>query len=118
MRTTRSGDDAGVKSTRVLSSYAVALVALLALAGCGGGTPTIDKDKLENSVSDDLERQVGVRPHKITCPGDLTGKVGETMRCELTAGGDTLGVTVEVTGVDGSDVAYSVQVDEVEDSPS
>lgn len=94
---------------------AVALVALLALAGCGGGgTATVDKDELENAISDDLERAVGVRPHKITCPGDLTGEVGETMRCELTAKDDTLGVTVEVTEVDGTDVAYTVEVDEVD----
>ena len=98
---------------------AVALVALLALSGCGGGgTPTVDKDKLENSISDDLEREVGVRPHKITCPGDLTGKGGETMRCELTAEDDTLGVTVEVTDVDGSDIAYTVEVDEMDDAAS
>jgi uncharacterized protein DUF4333 len=97
----------------------VAVVALLALAGCGGGgTPTVDKDKLADSISDDLERQTGQRPHKITCPGDLKGEVGETVRCELTAQGKTLGVTVEVTDVDGTDVAYSVQVDEDADSGS
>jgi len=107
-------EDARVKTSRVLS-VAVALVALLALTGCGGGKPIIRQGKLEKSVSDVLERQVGVRPHKITCPGDLEGKVGETIRCELTAGGETLGVTVVVTDVDGTDIAYSVKVDEVKD---
>ncbi|WP_307644745.1 DUF4333 domain-containing protein [Nocardia uniformis] len=41
-----------------------------------------------------------------------TGKVGTTMRCTLTAGGDTLGLTVTVTSVDGDNVKYDVEVDE------
>ena len=105
-----------MKPTRVLSSV-VTLVALVALTGCGG-TPTVEKDKLEEGIADDLEREIGSRPDKITCPDDLTGKVGETMRCELTAGEDTLGLTVEVTEVDGSDVAYTVEVDEMDDGAS
>lgn len=107
-----------MRRIRIRSSVAAlaALATLSALGGCGG-TPTIEQDKLEDSVADDLEREVGARP-RITCPGDLTGKVGETMRCELTSGTDTLGVTVEVTDVDGSDVAYTVQVDELDDQAS
>ncbi|NNH71091.1 hypothetical protein HLB23_14655 [Nocardia uniformis] len=34
------------------------------------------------------------------------------MRCTLTAGGDTLGLTVTVTSVDGDNVKYDVEVDE------
>ena len=109
--------DLSVKTTRVLSPV-VTLVALAALTGCGGGTPTVEKDKLEEGIADDLEREIGSRPDKITCPDDLTGTVGETMRCELTAGEDTLGLTVEVTEVDGSDVAYTVEVDEMDDGAS
>lgn len=102
-----------MKRTRVLSSVA-ALVALAALAGCGGdGTAQVDRDDLEEGIASDLEKEVGARPDKITCPGDLAGEVGETMRCELTEGADSLGLTVEVTEVDGTDVAYSIVVDEV-----
>jgi hypothetical protein len=62
-----------------------------------------------------LEKQVGARPDDVACPGDLKGEIGETMRCELTAGTDKLGVTVKVTEVDGTDVKYSAEVDEMDE---
>lgn len=43
------------------------------------------------------EEEVGQRPDKINCRGDLAGKVGETMRCTLSAGTDEIGLTVTVT---------------------
>jgi len=34
------------------------------------------------------------------------------MRCELFAGGESIGLTVTVTSVDGSDVKFDVNVDQ------
>lgn len=73
--------------------------------------PTVDKATLEKKVADILEQEVGQRPDKIDCPGDLTGTVGETMRCTLTAGTDQLGLTVTVRAVEGSNVDFGVKVD-------
>ncbi|GAB3410793.1 DUF4333 domain-containing protein [Flindersiella endophytica] len=93
----------------------LALASLLALgaavAGCSGD-PTLKEADLEKSVKDTLAKQVGQTPDSIDCPGDLTGKTGTTMRCTLKAGGDELGLTVTVTGVEGSTVKYDVKVDE------
>lgn len=79
-----------------------------------GSTPeaTVDEIELEERISTLLEQQVGQKPDKIDCPGDLEGKVGETMRCTLTAGADQLGVTVAVTAIEGSTVDFNFEVDE------
>ena len=46
----------------------------------------------------------------MSCP-DLRAQVGESQRCTLFTGTDTYGVTVTVTGVQGSDVRFDIQVD-------
>ena len=47
---------------------------------------------------------------EVSCP-DLPADVGATQRCSLRAGGDTYGVTVTVTSVQGSDVKFDIAVD-------
>lgn len=87
-----------------------AAILALGLSSCGG--VTVAQETVEKTVSERLEAQVGQKPDKIECPGDLSAKVGETMKCTLTAGSDQLGVNVQVTEVDGSDVKFDIQVDE------
>ncbi|MEU2252099.1 DUF4333 domain-containing protein [Nocardia xishanensis] len=91
------------------------LFAAFFAAGCsveiGSTTPEVKESELEKSVKQTLTEQVGQTPDAIDCPGDLAGKVGTTMRCTLAAGGDTLGLTVTVTSVEGDTVNYDVAVD-------
>lgn len=94
---------------RTVPACIFAAILALGLSGCGG--VTVSQEKVEKTVSDQLEAQVGQKPDKIECPSDLTGKVGETMKCTLTAGADQLGVNVKVTDVDGTDVKFDIQVD-------
>ena len=79
-----------------------------------GSTPGVSahETELEERVASVLDAQVGHRPDKIDCPGDLPGKVGETMRCTLSAGSDVLGLTLTVTEVKGGSVDFNVNVDE------
>lgn len=79
-----------------------------------GSTPEVAfaETMLEERVSSILEEEVGQRPDKIDCPGDLAGKVGETMRCTLSAGTDEIGLTVTVTEVEGTSMNFNVEVDE------
>jgi hypothetical protein len=106
-----------VNISRLLSP-AVALVALAALAGCGDSTPTVKQSKLEDKISSQLEAQVGTAPDDVSCPDDLEGKKGTTMRCTLTAGEDKLGVTVTVTSVEGKQVNFDAEVDEMGENGS
>lgn len=80
-----------------------------ALAGCSSGT-TLSRADVEDQVSSQLTAQVGQKPDKVTCPGDLEGTVGTTMTCVLTAGSDTIDTELKVTEVDGDTVHFSIQV--------
>ena len=95
---------------RLLTTSASLVLGLLLLSGCGASVVT--QADLEKGVTDELTELVGTAPDDVTCPGDLDAEVGTTMRCTLTAGEDELGVTVTVTEVDGSDIAYDIEVDD------
>ncbi|MCP2316076.1 protein of unknown function (DUF4333) [Nocardia amikacinitolerans] len=100
-----------MKTTTLAGLFALAFLA----AGCsvevGSSTPQVKEGELEKSVKQTLTEEVGQEPDSIDCPADLDGKVGTTMRCTLTAGGETLGLTVTVTSVEGDKVNYDVAVD-------
>ncbi len=104
----------GVK-TSLIPGTLVALTAAALLTGCGGSTPTVKKAEVEKTISATLEDQIGVAPDDLTCPGDLEGSEGTTMRCTLTHGGDELGVTVTVTDVEGEKVDFDAEVDEMDE---
>ena len=98
-------------AARAAAGVALGALALPLLAGCGAGSvPAAD---VEEQVSSVLEQQVGQAPDDVSCPDDLPGEVGAEMRCELTAGSDTLGLTVTVTSVENNQVDFDVAVDEM-----
>ncbi len=99
-----------------VASLLVTATAALLLAGCtgsiGGSTPQLPKDKLADTVARKLAATTGRPKPDITCPEDLEGKVGTTTRCTLTGDdGSTLGVTVTVTSVDGSQINFDIKAD-------
>ena len=73
---------------------------------------TIDKDQVAKQISEELGQQFGTKPETLTCPENLKGTPGATLRCELKDSGQTYGVTVTVNKVDGSDVNYGFKVDD------
>ena len=73
---------------------------------------TVNKDDVAKSISDQLAQQFGRTPDNVTCPNDLKGDVGATLRCQLTDQGSTFGVTVTVTSVASDDVKYGFKVDD------
>lgn len=86
---------------------ALGTVALLTLAGCGG-TPVVDRADLEDDVAATLAEQSDTSPGDVSCPDDLTGEVGETVRCAVAGDTGDVPVEVRVTEVDGSDVSYDI----------
>lgn len=78
-----------------------------------GSPPSMPETQLEERISTMLEEEVGQRPDRIDCPGDLPGTVGETMTCTLTAGAGELDVMVTVTGVEGTTVNFDIEVEEL-----
>lgn len=85
------------------------LAGVLLVAGCG--TPKVAQDKVEDQIGSQLGKQIGHKPDKVSCPDDLTGKKGKTMKCTLTDKGTKYGVTVKVTSVEGKKVKFDINVD-------
>ncbi|WP_150245406.1 DUF4333 domain-containing protein [Nocardiopsis quinghaiensis] len=96
---------------------ALGALPLVLSTGCSfdfgiGGPAAVDADQVAQRSSEMLTEQIGQAPDGFTCPEDLPAEVDAEIRCELTHGGESLGVTVTTTSVDGDDVQWDVQVDE------
>ena len=96
-----------------------ATVAAMLLVGCSGSVsveksqPKVSADKLATTVSEKLAAQTGQPKPHVTCPEDLMGKVGSTTRCTLTADDrSTLGVTVTVSSVKGTQINFDIKADD------
>ncbi|MFF8196461.1 DUF4333 domain-containing protein [Streptomyces bobili] len=72
----------------------------------------VHKARVAQTISDKLAADTGKRPDRVTCPEHLPARVSATIRCELTAGSDTLGVIVTATSVNGNQVNYNFKVDD------
>ena len=48
---------------------------------------TVDKNVVASQISSQLTQQVGHAPESVTCPDNLKGTVGATLRCQLTDAG-------------------------------
>jgi hypothetical protein len=72
---------------------------------------TVDKDQVASIISDKLTPRLGGKPDPVTCPDNLKGVQGATLRCQLTSNGDTYGVNLTVTDVDAGDVNFDIQLE-------
>ena len=73
---------------------------------------TVDKDQVASILSHKLTQQAGRKPDSVTCPDNLKGVQGATLRCELTDSGQKYGIAVTVTDVDAGDVSFDYKVDD------
>ncbi|WAC90043.1 DUF4333 domain-containing protein [Mycobacterium sp. Aquia_213] len=78
---------------------------------------TVDKAQVASTISNNLTQQFGTTPESVTCPDNLKGVTGATLRCKLVSDGKTYGVNVSVTGVDAGVVDYHFVVDDQPSSP-
>ena len=98
----------------LLRPAAAAALLALALTGCSAaaGDASVPTDTLTDQVSALLEQQVGRAPEQVDCPDPLPAEVGAEVRCTLTDGGVSYGLTVTADEVDGTEVTMGVLVDE------
>jgi hypothetical protein len=71
----------------------------------------IPQATVEDTIVDSLEKSVGQRPDAVKCPGDLSARQGESIRCVLHAGADRLGVTATVTSASIQDGKLDYKLD-------
>lgn len=91
---------------------AAAVATAVACSFSAGSSVSVAKNDLAKEISAQLEKQVGRAPESVDCPEDLKGEVGATTRCTLNDAGETYGVDVNVTKVEGADVKFDLKVDD------
>jgi len=95
---------------------AAALLASAGLAACGDDpTPVgavLDRDALEQDISNRLREAGAGTSVPVTCPQDLPTVMNASIRCQAEISGATYGVTVTITGGSGQDATYALEVDE------
>ncbi len=91
---------------------AAAVSTAVACSFSAGTSVSVDNKELAKEISAQLEKKVGRAPESVDCPDNLKGEVGATTRCTLTDAGDTYGVNVNVTKVEGTDVKFDMKVDD------
>lgn len=100
----------------LLPLIATALLAPAALAACGDDpTPVgavLDRDALEQDISDRLRQAGAGTSVPVTCPSDLPTVMDASIRCQAEISGETYGVTVTITGGSGENATYGIEVDE------
>lgn len=99
---------------RRIATATIPATLLLVLAACSAsvGGSQVSSDDLADQVSTKLAELVGRAPEKVECPDPLEAKVGAEVRCSLTDSGETYGISVTATEVDGDTVSFDIQVDE------
>ncbi|WAL70401.1 DUF4333 domain-containing protein [Kitasatospora sp. YST-16] len=83
--------------------------------GDGGDAalPKVSAAKVAKTTAQKLAAARSKAEPKVTCPDDLLGKVGTVLRCQLVADdGSTLGITVTVTAVQGTNVNFAIKADD------
>jgi hypothetical protein len=96
---------------RLIGAATLGLAAAVMAAGCSFGGTAVSSDQVAKEISAQLKQQTGKAPKSVTCPSDLEGEVGATVRCELNDGTDTYGVNATVTEVNGDKVNFDFKVD-------
>ncbi|MFF3174548.1 DUF4333 domain-containing protein [Streptomyces sp. NPDC057900] len=104
--------------SRTAVRIAAGALAVLCAAGCSasvGSTKAVSKKEVAKQAKAGLAKEVGREPDDVTCEHDLKAKVGETVRCTLTADGKKQGMTVTAKSVDGDNVHMAFKVDDAPD---
>ncbi|MEZ5321147.1 MAG: DUF4333 domain-containing protein [Microthrixaceae bacterium] len=96
--------------SRSMHLLAVGLGTTFMFTACSSQA-TMSKSEAERQISSALEKQVGRKPDKVTCPDDIDAVVGRSMRCNLTADDTTYGLTMKITSVDGGKAKFDIKVD-------
>lgn len=117
-----------MRKTRTI--LAVAILAGLPLVGCTvkfthgddqssttSTTPAVlqlSKSTLESSLMKTIGEKTNEPASKVTCDGPLKGTVGATQRCVAVSSkdGQSVGLTVTTTVVNGDDIKYGIDFDD------
>ena len=101
-----------MRTRRSIATVAAVLtLGVVGLAGCSS-SEVVSTKTLETQINEQLTQSAGQAPDSVTCKDALPAKEGSTVRCQLTAGGSTYGITVTSQGkINGNTVGFGIEVD-------
>ncbi|GAA5105503.1 DUF4333 domain-containing protein [Haloechinothrix salitolerans] len=75
-------------------------------------TPSVPREQVEHIVKERLAETVGRSPDTVSCDDGLDAVIDASVRCTLTADGETHGLTARVTTIEGDTVRFHIRVDD------
>ena len=72
----------------------------------------MSKSDVANQITSKMTDAAGNKPDSVTCPDNLKGVKGATLRCQLTDSGQKYGISVTVTGFEAGNVNFDYKVDD------
>ncbi|MGW5878515.1 DUF4333 domain-containing protein [Nocardiopsis terrae] len=102
---------------RIIAGVVLGALPLLLSTGCSfdfsiGGPGSVSAEEVAEKSMEMLAEQPAGAPDEFTCSEDLPAEVGAEIRCELTNGGESVGVTITTTSVDGDRAEWDIKVDD------
>ncbi|HEX5937706.1 MAG TPA: DUF4333 domain-containing protein [Actinomycetota bacterium] len=82
-------------------SRTLALLLFLSMAATGCAPQTLDVDQLERRLERQISNRLGVERVVAECPDDVEAREGARFDCTVRARGETAGLRIVVTQVDG-----------------
>ena len=79
------------------------------MAGAGAcSSHSVARSDVESQITAKMTDAAGNKPDTVTCPGDLPGKIGAQLNCEMQVKNVTYNVNVTVTSIDGGNVNFDM----------
>ena len=92
--------------TRIVRCAVIgAILAAVALGVSGCGTPSVPKEEVAKQISAALTKQTGTAPQSVTCPENLPGTVGASVKCTVVGPGGSTVIVAKVAKVEGGKVS-------------
>lgn len=96
---------------RTVAAVATVGGLLLGLAACG--RDAVPAGDIEQEINKLATQRLGAPADAVDCPQPLPAKIGSSIRCSVTVGGgQTYGVTIKISSIDGDHTEYNIEVDE------
>jgi hypothetical protein len=98
-------------STLLRGIGAVGFGSLLLLGTLGAAQPgAVDRADVASAITTTMAQQ-GITADGTSCPEDLVGVVGRSVRCEFSTGGQPVDAVATVTSVAGTTVNYDIHTE-------
>jgi serine/threonine protein kinase len=92
----------------IVTVSAVAAGAYFLMVLSKPGPKSVSKSNIESQISQKMTDPAGNKPESVSCPDDLKATVGAKLDCNMKVKGQTYGVNVTVTSIEGDTAKFDM----------